>query len=214
MVCLQTLGGELRYLGVLPTTALGDVTDLIRQAFRKPKFKVKLLSLRTLELSTDGHHQPFLNLDTSFNVVFEWVSRCEAGEYLAVTDGTVDGQWPSVSSDSAVAGAYQTPYMTTTWGPLALTLTETLAACLIAGAPPSWTNTVVKLLNVSERTLSRRRVKSIIKLVDSAEALGLRTGVCALRLFLRHNDLVTAKRRYSRKGPPRKNRKKPILRRQ
>ena len=200
---------------MLPTTLLADVTELIRQAYGKPKFKVKVICLRTLELSTEGHHQPFLNLGTSFNVVFEWVSRCEPGEYLAATDGSIDGEWPtSVSSDSAVAGAYQTPYMTTTWGPLALTLTESLAACLISGAPSSWTHSVVKLLSVSERTLRRRRVKSIIKLVESAEALGLCTGVCALRLFLRNHHLVTAKRRYTRKGPPRKNRKKPILRRQ
>ena len=122
----------------------------------------------------------------SSNVIFEWVSRCEPGDYLALADGSIDGEWPSVSSDSAVAGAYQTPYMTTTWGPLALTLTESLAACLIAGAPQGWTNSVVKLLSVSERTLTRARVKPIMKLVQSAETLGLRTAVCALRLFLRH----------------------------
>ena len=206
MVCLQTLGGEPRYLGVLPTTLLADVTELIRLVYRKPKFKVKLICLRTQELSTEGHHQPFANRDTYFNVIFEWVSRCEPGEYLAVTDGSIDGEWPpSVSSDSAVAGAYQTPYMTTTWGPLALTLTESLAACLFPGAPPSWTNSVVTLLSVSGRTLTRRRVKSIIQLVESAEALGVRTGVCALRLFLRNHHLVTVKRRYTRKTPPRKH---------
>ena len=202
---LQTLGGRPRHFAVLPTTLLADVTELIRLAYRKPKFKVKLLCLRTQELSTEGHHQPFASLDIYFNVIFEWISRCEPGDYLALADGSINGDWPSVSSDSAVAGAYQTPYMTTTWGPLALHLTEAISACLISGAPPCWTNSVVKLRSASERTLTRGIVKSIAKLVQAGETLGFRTAAGSLRLFLRHHNLMPAKRRYIRKAPPLKN---------
>ena len=58
-----------------------------------------------------------------------WVPVHELGGHLALTDGTVDGEWPTVSSDSAAAGGYQTPYMTNMigCGSLALSLEEALS---------------------------------------------------------------------------------------
>ena len=199
-VCLRTLGGRQQYLAVLPSNYLADVHDLIRWAFRMPKFKVKLVNLTTHEVSSEGRHQPFANLDTYFNVVFEWVSRCEPGEYLAVADGSAGGAWPTVSSDSAVAGAYQTPYTPTAWGPLALNLTEAMTACRVAGA--DWAASALELEKASEATLSRAQVKSIVKLVQMGEARG--TAVGPLRLLLRHYNLAQVKRRVTGKtSPPR-----------
>ena len=113
MVSLRTLSGEQQYLAVSPTNYLADVRGLVCEAFQKPNFNVKLVNIATNEVSTKGHHQPFLNPDASiYHVLFEWVPMYEHGEHLALTDGTVEGEWPTVSSDSAAAGGYQTPYMT------------------------------------------------------------------------------------------------------
>ena len=199
-VCLRTLGGGQLYLAVLPTTYLAEVSECICEAFHKLKFKVQLVNLSTLEVSSDVRHQPFLQRDTLFNVVFEWVSRCRPGDYLALTDGTVGGEWPSVSSDSAVAGgSYQTPYTTTLWAArLALRLPESLRACRIAG--DTWR--VAALVRVSEATLTAGQVKCMLKLVRAADTNGFRADVGPLRLFLRHHRLLSMKRRHSCKTPP------------
>ena len=131
MVSLRTLSGEQQYLAVSPTNYLADVRGLVCEAFQKPNFNVKLANTATNEVSTKGHHQPFLNPDASiYHVLFQWVPMYEPGEHLALTDGTVDGEWPTVSSDSAAAGGYQTPYMTNMigCGSVALNLEEALRA--------------------------------------------------------------------------------------
>ena len=128
----------------------------------------------------------------------------EPGEHLALTDGTVDGEWPTVSSDSAAAGGYQTPYMTNMigCGSLALNLEEALRACRFSGEPHEWTMAVCTLSSACESTLTCDQVKTIAKLVELGDALGLRTTVSPLRLLLRRHRLVPVKRRYIKKRKP------------
>ena len=115
-----------------PTNFLADVRGLVCEAFCKPNFDVNLGNVATDEVITKGHHQPFLNPASSvYHVLFQWVPLYEPGEHLALTDGTVDGEWPTVSSDSAAAGGYQTPYTTNmiSCGSLALSWEEALGVC-------------------------------------------------------------------------------------
>ena len=203
MVSLRTLSGEQQYLAVSPTNYLADVRGLVCEAFQKPNFNVKLVNIATNEVSSKGHHQPFLNPDASiYHVLFQWVPMYEPGEHLALTDGTVDGEWPTVSSDSAAAGGYQTPYTTNViggCGTLALSWEEALSVCRFSGGPQEWTMAVCRLSGACESTLTGDQVKTIVQLVELGDALGLRTTVSPLRLLLRRHRLVPVKRRHSRK---------------
>ena len=155
--------------------------------------------MATLDVSWHGHHRPFMHRQTLFNVVFEWTCRCKPGDYLALTDGSVGGDWPSVSSDSAVAGGYQTPYTTKLWtGRLALSLHESLRACRVAEDG----RRLAKLLKVPEASLTAGHVKFMLKLVRAADTNGFRADVGPLRLFLRHLRLLPMKLRHTCKTPP------------
>ena len=102
----EVAGREFRHLWFAThVVRLEFVRGLVCEAFCKPNFNVKLVNIATNEVSTKGHHQPFLNPDASiYHVLFQWVPMYEPGEHLALTDGSVDGERPTVSSDSAAAG--------------------------------------------------------------------------------------------------------------
>ena len=205
MVSLRTLSGERQYLAVSPTNYLADVRGLVCEAFQKPNFNVKLVNIATNEVITKGHHQPFLHPDASiYHVLFQWVPLYEPGDHLALTDGTVHGEWPTVSSDSAAAGGYQTPHTTNmiSCGSLALSWDEALSVRRFSGGPREWKMAVCTLSSTCESTLTCDQVKTIAKLVELGDALGLRTTVSPLRLLLRRHRLVPVMRRYSRKRKP------------
>ena len=128
----------------------------------------------------------------------------EPGEHLALTDGTVDGEWPTVSSVAAAAGGYQTPDTTKMigCGSSALSWEEALSVCRFSGGPHEWTRAVCRLSSACESTLTCDQVKTIVQLVELGEALGLHTTVSPLRLLLRRHRLVPVMRRYSRKRKP------------
>ena len=106
-----------------------------------------------------------------------------------------------MSSDSAAAGGYQTPYMTNMigCGSLALSWEDALNVCRFSGGPQEWTMAVCRLSGACESTLTGDQVKTIVQLVELGDALGLRTTVSPLRLLLRRHRLVPVKRRHSRK---------------
>ena len=71
-----------------------------------------------------------------------------------------------------------------------------------SGGPREWKMAVCTLSSTCESTLTCDQVKTIAKLVELGDALGLRTTVSPLRLLLRRHRLVPVMRRYSRKRKP------------